>query len=103
MLVKIWMWIPRGLKPARIHTWENFTMLLICCLSAHNSTHKLSRGVLFNFPEIKIPLPGFQYDCRNIVFTSREIGRFNQRFDLLLRTALPRQYPCDFSRRNHII
>lgn len=82
---------------------ENFTMLLIYCLSAHNSTHKLSRGVLFNFPEIKTPLPGFQYDCRNIVFTSREVGRFNQRFDLLLRTALPRQYPCDFSRRNHII
>ena len=81
----------------------NFTLPLIYCLSIHNNMQGLSRGALFNFPEIKIPLPGFQYDCRNIVFTSREIGRFNQRFDLLLRTALPRQYPCDFSRRNHII
>ena len=82
---------------------ENFIIPLIYCLSAHNNAHKLSRGVLFNFPEIKIPLPGFQYDCRNIVFTSREVGRFNQRFDLLLRTALLCQYSYNPSRRNHII
>ena len=34
---------------------ENFIISLIYCLSIHNDTQDLSRGVLFNFPEIKIP------------------------------------------------